>query len=346
MGQYYDGTKLLSLKDIDGNTPEIYIVCSNRSDGKTTYFNRMAVNRFLSRGEKFMLVTRYRDDVGASDQKFFSELQRLFFKDMEMTSEKCMRGLFEVLYLDDVECGYCVSLNCADKIKKFSHLFADTAAMYFDEFQSENGVYAPNEISKFISLHTSVARGNGKQVRYVPVYMMSNLVSIVNPYFLAFGISDRLNDSTKFLRGKGFVMEQHFNEYAAGAQMASGFNKAFGSESYVQYTTQLKYLNDASAFIEKPHGQANYVCTIVLNKEEYAVRYYYQDGVAYCDQRVNAQHPSRISVKVSDHDSGFSMAHSNSFIIQTLRSYFDQGTFYFKNAKCKSAILQALRYNL
>lgn len=43
---YYDGTKLLSLKDINGNLPEIYICTSNRSAGKTTYFNRLCVNLF------------------------------------------------------------------------------------------------------------------------------------------------------------------------------------------------------------------------------------------------------------------------------------------------------------
>lgn len=346
MGQYYDGTKLLSLKDLHGNTPEIFIACSNRSDGKTTYFNKLLVKRFLSKGQKFMIINRYRDEIGNADDKFFSEIHRLFFKDMEMVSVKCMNGLFEELFLDDVSCGYAVPLNSADKIKKISHLFADTAVMIFDEYQSENGVYAPNEIQKFISLHTSVARGGGKQVRYVPVYMCSNLISVVNPYFLALGITDRLDDKTKFLRGNGFVMEQHFNEYAAQEQAESGFNKAFGSEAYVQYTTQLKYLNDSSAFINKPTGQSNYICTIIIDKEQYAVRYYYQDGVAYCDQRVNEQHPSKISVKVSDHNVGYRMAQSNSFIIQALRSYFDQGNFYFKNARCKSSILHALRYNL
>lgn len=34
---FYDGAKLLSLKDIDGNTPEIYMCTSNRNGGKTTY---------------------------------------------------------------------------------------------------------------------------------------------------------------------------------------------------------------------------------------------------------------------------------------------------------------------
>ena len=37
MGKYYDGTKLLSLQDINGNKPEIYMCTSNRSAGKTTF---------------------------------------------------------------------------------------------------------------------------------------------------------------------------------------------------------------------------------------------------------------------------------------------------------------------
>ena len=53
MGKYYDGTKLLSMKDINGNTPEIYMCTTNRTGGKTTYFGRLCVNRFLKHKEKF-----------------------------------------------------------------------------------------------------------------------------------------------------------------------------------------------------------------------------------------------------------------------------------------------------
>ena len=31
MSQFYDGTKLLSMMDINGNKPEIYMCTSNRS---------------------------------------------------------------------------------------------------------------------------------------------------------------------------------------------------------------------------------------------------------------------------------------------------------------------------
>ena len=56
---YYDGTKLLSLKDINGNVPEIFICTSNRTAGKTTYFNRLLINGFMKKNEKFCILYRF-----------------------------------------------------------------------------------------------------------------------------------------------------------------------------------------------------------------------------------------------------------------------------------------------
>lgn len=39
---YYDGTKLLSLKDADGNKPEIYLCVGNRTAGKTVFLKDFA----------------------------------------------------------------------------------------------------------------------------------------------------------------------------------------------------------------------------------------------------------------------------------------------------------------
>ena len=66
MGKYYDGTKLLSLKDINGNTPEIYLCTTNRTGGKTTFFSKFCVNKWKKGFGKFMLIYRYNyelDDV-------------------------------------------------------------------------------------------------------------------------------------------------------------------------------------------------------------------------------------------------------------------------------------------
>lgn len=49
--KYYDGTKLLSMKDINGLKPELFLCTTNRSGGKTTYFGRLLINRFLKYGK-------------------------------------------------------------------------------------------------------------------------------------------------------------------------------------------------------------------------------------------------------------------------------------------------------
>lgn len=50
--KYYDGGRLLGMTDLEGNLPEIYISSTNRSGGKTTYFNRYAFKRWRLYKEK------------------------------------------------------------------------------------------------------------------------------------------------------------------------------------------------------------------------------------------------------------------------------------------------------
>lgn len=353
VGKYYDGTKLLSLKDINGNKPEIYLCTTNRTGGKTTYFGRLCVNKFINSGEKFCLIYRYNYELDNVSDKFFKDIGKLFFPNYYMRSERRAQGIYHELFLCDVSetdkdagtpCGYAISLNAADQIKKYSHLFSDVARMIFDEFQSETNHYCPDEIRKLLSVHTSIARGNGEQIRYVPVYMLSNPVSIINPYYVELGISERLRDDTKFLRGDGFVLEQGFVESASIAQKESGFNRAFARNAYTSYSSQCVYLNDNKAFIEKPIGASKYLCTFRYKGSDYAVREYADAGVIYCDDKPDLTYKGKISVTTDDHNINYVMLKSNDFFIQNLRYYFNRGCFRFKDLRCKEVILKALSY--
>ena len=342
--KYYDGTKLLSLLDINGKKPEIYICTSNRTGGKTTYFARLLVNHFLKGNGKFCLLYRFNYELTDCANKFFKVINELFFPDMVMAACNCAKGLYTELYLNNEPCGYAIALNGADKIKTYSHVFSDVKRMMFDEFQSETNHYCPDEVKKFISVHTSVARGNGEQVRYVPVYMLSNPVSLINPYYVELGISDRLRTDTKFLKGDGFVLEQGYNEGAAAAQKESGFNRAFSKNSYVAYSAQAVYLNDRTAFIERVSGKNAYICTLKYKGAYYAVREYPEYGIVYCDNRPDLSYPIRITVTTEDHEINYVMLRNNDFLLSNLRFYFDHGVFRFKNLQCKEAIIKALSY--
>ena len=332
------------MKDINGKTPEIFMCTSNRTGGKTTYFGRLAVNKFLKYQKKFGLTYRFNYELDDICDKFYKDIGSLFFNGYEMTTKRRASGLFHELYLNDVSCGYAFALNGADQIKKYSHLFSDVDIMLFDEFQSETNHYCPDEVKKFISLHTSVARGQGKQARYVPVYMMSNPVSIINPYYVAMGISNRLKDDTKFLRGDGFVLEQGFNESASVAQKESGFNRAFAGNEYVAYSSEAVYLNDSKAFIERPTGNSRYICTLRYHGVDYGVKEYSELGIIYCDDKADRTFRTRITVTTEDHNINYVMLKRNDFFLSNLRVLFERGCFRFKDLRCKEAVLTALSY--
>lgn len=344
MSEYYDGTKLLSMLDLNGAKPEIYICTSNRSAGKTTYYNRYAVNKFKKNNEKFMLIYRYNYELDDCADKFFKDLESLFFHGDVMASKRKASGIFHELFLNEESCGYAISLNSADQLKKYSHLFSDVCRMIFDEFQSETNHYCSDEIRKFISIHTSVARGQGKQARYLPVYMIGNPVSIINPYYVKLDISTRLRDDTKFLKGDGFVLEQGFVESASKAQKSSGFNRAFSKDSYVAYSSQCVYLNDSKAFIDKPNGIGRYLCTIRYKGTDYGVREYAEAGCIYVNDRSDSTFRLKITVTTDDHEINYVMLKRNDIFLSTLRLYFEKGCFRFKDLKCKEAILKALSY--
>ena len=351
---YYDGTKLLNMLDLNGEKPEIYMCTTNRTGGKTTYFNRYAVNRHIKDGKKFCLIYRYNYELDGVSEKFFKDIQGLFFNDYSMRDERKANGVYHELFIGkykDVDgksggksCGYAVSLNNADAIKKYSHLLADVDFMIFDEFQSESNHYCSNEIQKLISIHTSIARGKGEQVRYVPIYMLSNAVSIINPYYTELGVSDRLRADTKFLRGDGWVLESGFIESACEAQKESGFNRAFAKNNYVQYAAENVYLNDSMAFIEKPVGRSKYLCTLKYMGREYGVREFVEQGVVYVDDKPDTTFTMKIAITTEDHNVNYVMLKRNEFFISSLRYYFEHGCFRFKNLQCKSVLLKAISY--
>ena len=344
MSVYYDGAKLLSMRDINGNKPEIFMCTTNRTGGKTTYFGRLCVNRFFDKGEKFALVYRYNYELDDCADKFYKDISGLFFKGTTMTSKRKASGIYHELFIDGASCGYAVSLNSADQLKKYSHLFSDVSRMMFDEFQSETNHYCADEIRKFLSVHTSIARGQGEQIRYVPVYMCANPVSIINPYYVEMGISERLREDTKFLRGDGFVLEQGYVDSASKAQMGSGFNRAFARNSYVAYSSQCIYLNDNQAFVEKPFGRGRYLGTLRYKGVDYGLREFAEEGVIYCDDKPDNSFGMKLTVTTDDHQVNYVMLKRNSLFLNNMRYFFEQGCFRFKDLRCKEAVLKALSY--
>ena len=46
MTEYYNPSKILNMKDLDGEEPAIYLITNNRSAGKTTAFLKKSLEKF------------------------------------------------------------------------------------------------------------------------------------------------------------------------------------------------------------------------------------------------------------------------------------------------------------
>ena len=353
MTNYYNGLRLLSMKDINGKTPEIFICTSNRSAGKTVFFNSYTFNRYLEAGEKFCLVYRFNYELDECSTKFFSEIGPLFFGEYELSSKKQSKGAYHEIFInkkgseEKESCGYAIALNMADQIKKVSNRLSDTKRMLFDEFQSETNHYCFDEVKKFISVHTSIARGGGAQSRYLPVIMIANPISMVNPYYSALGISTRLKPDTKFLRGDGFVLEQGYNKDASEAQKNSAFLGAFGEDKYISYTQEGSYLYDSSTFIQKPTTSKNeYLFTIKYNDKFYGVREYGDEGFIYVSDKADMSFKKIVAVDLADHGVNYVLLSRLDPEIARLKFLFDRGCCRFNSVKSKEAFLKLICYDI
>ena len=289
------------------------------------------------------MLYRCKNELENIADKFFKDIGSLFFEGYEMCEKRKSKGSYLELYLNGEKCGYAIALNSADSIKKISHLFSDVQRILFDEFQSETNNYVPNEVNKFLSVVTSISRGQGEQVRYVPVFLIGNLVSVINPYYVDLGVSNRLQSDTKFLRGKGWVLEQGFNESASVAQKEKGIGKAFIKNAYVEYSANKAYLKDNNNLIVPAlTGNNKYLATLKYNNKEYAIREYTEQGLLYVDYSVDYTYPHRIVVSSDDLDFNYIMLKQNDFFIANMRYFFMHSCFRFKDASCQDVIIKLL----
>lgn len=342
--QYFEAHDIREYKDANGNTPEILLVDGNRAAGKTTAFSRKFVNDFLTDGKKFMLIYRYANELHNISEAFFKDIKSLFFPNNEMTERSRANGAYIELFIDSKSCGYAVALNTAGKLKHYSHIFSDVQEMLFDEYQLENGFYIPSEIEKFVSLHMTVARGQGKVVRFVPVYMLSNSVSIFNPYYEAFQISKRINSKTKVLRGDGWVLLRLKMKEVAREQEKSAFNRAFSASRYVTAATDNSFLNDDTFNIEK-RNVTGFYCdfTFTDGKTTFGV---FSNGSEYHVKK-SGSIPNVPSFGVHQSDrNGQCRSIRHSYIFGKIQMYYANGYITFQDTESKSAFMSLLFDNL
>lgn len=295
---FYDNTKLLEATDASGQKPEVYFVCSRgRSAGKTYQFSKLLWEHFEQTGEKFIILTRRIQDLQGGSiaygvMKGYFDFAR---PDITLSEKTGMRGVFNNVFAhvgtgDEAvteHVGYVIPLAADSKIKNVSSMFVDAWAMFMDEFQPmHSSEYLTEEVQRLDTIHTSVARGGGQSIRYVPVFMCSNAINIFNPYFVACGIVKNIQSNTRIYRGDGFIYERCMVRGLDEKRAETGFARTFKTaENTVKDDNS--WLADSGSCVEQPNGWGRASClgNLLRGNEMFGVKYYPQVGLYYVDRK-------------------------------------------------------------
>ena len=342
--KYYDGSQLLSMKDIDGEEAGIYMVVSNRTAGKTTFFLKKFLDDFLKSGKEFVLIYRKVTEI-FDCTNIFKDVLYLYFNGKEITS-KTVGRMFTIIYLDGVACGYAVHLKAVDSLKKYSPTFKNVSHALFDEFLTEDNSYIPNEIEKLESVLMTISRGGGEQSRYIKLIMLANKTVLINPYFVYFDITKRLKQDTKFMRGSGWVLELTFNKSAANAIEKNPTFKAFKGSNYSRYATSDEFLHDSKAFLlqkgEIKSKQYKYIFTLVHGNAHLGVKLYIKDGILLITEKYEPTFKLQMTFKSDNHTQNTIMLQNNSYLWRNVKEAYNQGYIRFDSPRAKQIIFELL----
>lgn len=360
---FYNNKPLLDTLDSDGLKPAVFIVCSRvRGPGKTFSFVKLLIDVFIKSGfkDKFSLLTRNQTDVGyVCDGMFKPVMDHDHHGEWTVIEISRMGGVYGDVYIERVidvtdegkevkeriHAGYVLAIRAHNRIKTQSGRFTDAVHTYFDEFQPQDPkdyVDSPAKEVKYVEdIMRSISRGRGSSYRYVPLYMSSNTLSVANPYFNAFGLSDKIQPNTKKVRVPGVVFELARNEGLVKIHAESALSRAFSSLKTVDYSDN-SWINDSNTGVMKPDGwgESDYICTIIIEELKYSLRWYPEVEYAYLSRSVDETHPSVFRVSRDD-DSNSAMLRGTT-VGNYVNHYMRTGRMRFQNLQCKIMAVKEL----
>ena len=339
MGKYYDGSKLDALLDLDGDIPEIFMTVGNRTGGKTFYRKKFTLmDNFFNNGEQFVVLYRFGYEISNSCEAFVADVQDMAYQDIEFSTGSGVQNCYREWLADGKVMGYAIALSSADTLKKYSSIFSHVQRIFFDEFQSETNHYVPHEIDRLQSVHRTIARGYNKKIRYVPLYMCSNRVTDLNPYYRAFGITKRLKKETHFMRGNGWVLEIFFNSESAESATKSAFSKAFSESSYQKYSTLNKALENDEFLIKKVSENVQYRLTVFVENGGFGVLR--GNEAYYITDKIDKNCKKKVTIVEQYHDDKTPLLKLNESPLNILIERFRICKLYFINSTAKAEFLK------
>lgn len=324
---FYNDQQLLSYKRLYN------MIMGVRGHGKTYNCTRRCIATGLEKKKvSFVVLVRYKEDIKTIKDSWWSVVEHLF-PQYHFSSESNV--IYAQNELEKIAIGEYVALSEYTRAKKVPRPYVKY--IFFDEFLNEDNDYLPNEIDKFLSVCDSIIR-NRDDVR---VMMVTNTISMINPYFDYFGIN-KLNG--RFTKGNHesiveFTDSEEFTKY----RQQTKFGSSIKNTKYGEFAIDGRFmLDDTTNVIKDPKGNYNYLYNLML--EGLNISVYLVNNLMYLCYSKDYTRTSYTPYVEDAKKYGAIFCEKTFRHFKVISKYFMQDKMMFEHLKIKNAIIELLKF--
>lgn len=327
---FYDYNKVYSYNAI------LNFIIGERGVGKTYGALKSAINRYKKYGEEFVYIRRYKTEL-----KRFSSILDPLIANEEFKGHTIKVHNKKILF-DGKTCGYGIELSTAVTLKSSSYEKVKT--IIFDEYQIDKGAYhyLPNECEQFLDIVETIGR-----LRDIRVLLLSNAISVTNPYFDYFNITLPYNSDIKLFKDGLILVNYIKNEEYREAKKNTRFGKLVEGTRYGTYAIDNVMLRDSKVFINKKDGNYKFLFTLYLNDKEYGVWKDFDKGVMNISKDYDPKYNVKVSISCNDHNENTILATrtKNRWWLAIVEHY-KLGSLTFENQSIKNETMEVIKLYL
>lgn len=336
---WYNYDKLMSFNAL------FNIVAGGRGIGKTYGAVKMCIKHAIERGEEFVYLRRYKNEIVNSKVSFFTAVEHEFpghdlrvngnlmeYAPVETRDEK-KREWFRL--------GYFATLSSGQSLKGAN--FSNVTKIIFDEFIKERGQgsrYLADELSAFMNFFVTVDRYQDK----TQVFMLANAVSIMNPYFIGWDIQpDKHKDGWIKKRGGDLIAHFPDSEDFKSSVYNTRFGKFIEGSDYAKYSVENEFDDNAPTLVEEKDPDARYVFTVETDRGAFSVWVNFKTGEYYAQRRRPRGSEKVLTVSVDRMDKTKQYVSYKDTRLASLRAGFNTGMMAFDDPRTRNSFMEIFK---
>lgn len=309
------------------------LIVGIRGHGKTYDCTKRCVDVALeTKLKSFVVLVRYKEDIKTIKDDWWCVVEHLY---PQYRFSAVGTTIYAQNEVEKFAIGEYVALSEYTRAKKVPRPYVKY--IFFDEFLNEDNDYLPNEINKFLSVCDSIIR-NRDDVR---VLMVSNQISVINPYFDYFGFTS-LND--RFTKGEHnsileFTDSEDFRKY----RETTRFGSSIMNTNYGSFALQGKFMLDDTTNVMTAKGVTkHYMFTLAL--DGLIIDVYLTNGL-YFFTKGNDLTRRMFTPYVEDAKKFGAMFCEKSFrYFKSISKYFLEDRVFYETLQIKNEIILLVRF--